>query len=222
MSVKYELPSNQITNWIRYNELFLKGSSRTGAEVTEFNALNVTLANYLISAADWNGLSNEYIPLSLILAAGDLIIGTGVGDATPLSKGANGTVLTVDGSGNVIWQAPTVASVVLISGTTAGGTTAYTLTPSTALTSYTTNLEITIIMNATNTGSSTINISSLGAKSLKKIDGSELLSGDLVIGQPYTFVYNATEFRSTTEIRSQSTTNSSALIYAYKNIGGSL
>ena len=50
---KYDLPQNQIQNYLRYQELFLK-TSRTTEEETEFQNLQTTLAPYLITANDFN------------------------------------------------------------------------------------------------------------------------------------------------------------------------
>lgn len=79
--------------------------------------------------------------------------------------------------------------------TTAGGTTTYTLTPSVAIASYATGQEFTILMNATNTGASTINISGLGAKSLTKGGATALSSGDLLINAEYKIIYDGTQFQ---------------------------
>ena len=81
-----------------------------------------------------------------------------------------------------------------VTGTTAGSANAYTLTPSPALSAYSTDLRVTLFVNVNNTGSSTLNISGLGAKTLKKNDGSVFASGDLKTATPYTFVYNGTDF----------------------------
>lgn len=79
--------------------------------------------------------------------------------------------------------------------TTAGGTTVYTLTPSVAIASYATGQEFTILMNATNTGASTINVSGLGAKALTKGGATALSSGDLLINAEYKIIYDGTQFQ---------------------------
>ena len=79
--------------------------------------------------------------------------------------------------------------------TTAGGTTAYTLTPTPAITAYVTNQQFLIKMNAANTGASTINISGLGAKSLTKSGATALSSGDLAIDGIYAITYDGTQFQ---------------------------
>ena len=47
-------------------------------------------------------LSGTYIPKSVVTAAGDLIVGSGNGQVTKLTKGANGKFLTVS-NGSVVW-----------------------------------------------------------------------------------------------------------------------
>lgn len=73
--------------------------------------------------------------------------------------------------------------------TTAGWTTAYTLTVPNTPALYD-GLAVTVKMNATNTGSSTLNVNALWAKTLKKPDGTNLSSGDLTINWVYQFVYD--------------------------------
>ena len=78
--------------------------------------------------------------------------------------------------------------------TTGGTTTAYTLTPGTAPTALATGLTIRFIINATNTGAATLNVSSLGAKSLRKWDGSAYVAvaaGDLPANFVVDAVYNS-------------------------------
>lgn len=81
-----------------------------------------------------------------------------------------------------------------ISATTTGTANDYIINPAVPLDSYQRTLKITLFVNVENTGPSTLNISSLGAKSLKKNDGSDYSQGELKINTPYTFVYNGTDF----------------------------
>lgn len=66
------------------------------------------------------------------------------------------------------------------------------------ITTYTNNLLIMVTFNQANTGSSTLNIGSLGAKTLTKIDSAgnanNLSSGDIKLNRPMTFRYNGTVF----------------------------
>ncbi len=51
--------------------------------------------------------------------------------------------------------------------------------------------QIRFVVPATNTGASTINVNSLGAKNLKNWDGSALVGSELVSGEIVTIIYNS-------------------------------
>lgn len=80
-------------------------------------------------------------------------------------------------------------------GTTAGGTTVYTLALVPALTAYITGMRIWVKMNATNTGPSTINVNALGAKSIKKNVSQDVAASDLLIGAVIILKYDGTNFQ---------------------------
>lgn len=84
---------------------------------------------------------------------------------------------------------------VIVSGTNGGAVNAYTLTPTPPLVSYVVNMTIIFTPTATNTGAVTVNVSALGAISLKAVDGSALIAGDIQANQTYTAKYNGTDFR---------------------------
>lgn len=67
-----------------------------------------------------------------------------------------------------------------------------------SITSYATNMMINLKLNATISGSTTLNINSLGAKELRKVDVDStlvnLVSGDLRVNKYYLFIYNGTYF----------------------------
>ncbi|NBJ14680.1 MAG: hypothetical protein FNP40_03735 [Dehalobacter sp. 4CP] len=75
-------------------------------------------------------------------------------------------------------------------GNSAGSANAYTVTID-GITSYTDGLTITVKINTSNTGASTINVNTLGDVSIRKTDGIVLTSGALVSGSSYTLRYNA-------------------------------
>lgn len=78
---------------------------------------------------------------------------------------------------------------------TAGGTgDVLTLTPSTALSAYGLGQRFAFLASATNTVSPTLNISGLGAKTIKAQNGSALVAGDITSGRVYTVTYNGTDF----------------------------
>jgi len=81
-------------------------------------------------------------------------------------------------------------------GTTSGSTTAYTLEITNDYPAvYTTDIFITFKINAPNTGSApTLNVNTIGAKTIKKQDGTAINSGDLALNRYYGVVYNGTDF----------------------------
>lgn len=77
----------------------------------------------------------------------------------------------------------------LMIATTTGSASAYVAAPSPALVSLTNNAWFIASPNHTNTGASTLNVSSLGAKKVLKAGGTELIAGDLTSGSPALLVY---------------------------------
>lgn len=84
---------------------------------------------------------------------------------------------------------------VSVTGTDGGVVNAYTLTPASPLVAYGTKMGVVFAPNASNTGTASLNISGLGAKAIKRIDGVDVISADLASGSVYVAVYNGTEFR---------------------------
>ena len=87
------------------------------------------------------------------------------------------------------------AGAICVCGTDGGAVNAYTITPTTALLAYGTNMVAIFTPTITNTGAATLNISGIAAKDLKSVSGAALTSGDLVAGNVYVAIYNATNFR---------------------------
>jgi hypothetical protein len=77
---------------------------------------------------------------------------------------------------------------------TASGTDTYTATIA-GVSAYATHDIYEIIFTNGNTASSTININSLGAKTLKKSVSTNLASGDINAGQSFFIVYDGTNFQ---------------------------
>jgi len=61
--------------------------------------------------------------------------------------------------------------------------------------SYTTGMSVLIKFTNTNTGAATINLNSLGAKSIKRLDGSALSSGDIYSSMIAILCYDGTNFQ---------------------------
>lgn len=107
-------------------------------------------------------------------------INTGSDDNTyPTSLGLNGSKY-IDQSGTKIFA-------------TAAGTDTYTASLSPAITAYS-NVSVFIKFSNANTGASTLNLNSLGAKTIKKNGGAALVSGDISAGTIYALTYDGTDF----------------------------
>lgn len=94
-----------------------------------------------------------------------------------------------------------LSGAVIVTGTDGGAANAYTLTPTNPLVAYGNRMLMYFSPTANNTGACTMNISGLGTKAIKAVDGSALALGDLIVGYLYTAVYNGTEWRLTSITR---------------------
>lgn len=74
-----------------------------------------------------------------------------------------------------------------------GSANAYTVTIN-GITSYQEGLAVAVKINIDNTGPSTLNVNSLGAKPIKKQNGNDVSAEDLKAGSIYTLRYNGTNF----------------------------
>lgn len=79
--------------------------------------------------------------------------------------------------------------------TTGGSSNAYTLAASRVMAAYTAGDLYTVKTNFANTSTTpTFNVDSLGAKTIKRVDGSALVVGDIPSGAIITLVYDGTDF----------------------------
>ena len=84
-----------------------------------------------------------------------------------------------------------------VGATAVGGTAnAITLTPTPAITSYTTGKGFSFFIETANTGAVTLAASGLAAVGLRRSDGTAFTSGDLVVGRHVVAVYNGAQFRT--------------------------
>jgi hypothetical protein len=74
------------------------------------------------------------------------------------------------------------------------GTNTYTATLSPAPTSYTTGMEVSILLANANSGAATLNLNSLGAKALQK-NGAAFVGGEIAAGMTAEFRYDGTNFQ---------------------------
>lgn len=85
---------------------------------------------------------------------------------------------------------------VLVTGVDGGAADVYTLTPAHAVVTYTAKMLIEFTPAATNlTTTPTLNISGLGAKTIKSVANAALVAGDLLIGAPTLLAYDGTNLR---------------------------
>lgn len=78
---------------------------------------------------------------------------------------------------------------------TTGTVNAYVATPSPAITAYSTGQKFNFKISDTNTGSSTVNVSAIGTKSIRKQGDLHLDKADLVADRIYEFIYDGTNFQ---------------------------
>lgn len=84
---------------------------------------------------------------------------------------------------------------IMCTGTDGGAADAYTVTPAHALPGYVSRLTVIFSPTASNaTTTPTLNVSGLGAVTIKRIDGSALVGGELVSGSVYAVIYNGSNF----------------------------
>lgn len=90
---------------------------------------------------------------------------------------------------------PVKTDAMIYGGSLAGGTTTYTITLPGNITAYSSGLSFNALINATNSGTSTVNASALGARNVYRsgVAGPALVAtGEMVIGNLHTFVYDTT------------------------------
>lgn len=106
-------------------------------------------------------------------------------NAPILEEGVNAYLLEVD-------------NLIIVDGTpgfTATGTDTYSITTGKSLTAYYTHQAFLVLFTNANTASGTLNVDSIGAKTLKKSGSTNLSSGDIAAGQTLLCVYDGTNFQ---------------------------
>lgn len=81
------------------------------------------------------------------------------------------------------------------SGVDSVGTDSYAITPTPALTAYVTGQSFTFVAGTANTGAASLNVSGLGAKTIKKYGSQDLQTGDILSGQVVEVVYDGTNMQ---------------------------
>jgi len=131
------------------------------------------------------------MPLETVVHIGDLVV-TNPASNDPKSQGDDHlrnikTALANDFAG--------YTGAVCVAGADAGVVNAYALATAAPLPAYGTKMAAVFSPVVTNNGPSTLNISGLGPKVIRRIDGTDVIAGDLVAGLLYFALYNGTEFR---------------------------
>ena len=160
----------------------------TGTTITStaFNALTADLATGLSTCMTKDG---QTTPTANIPMGSNKI--TGMADGTAATDAAN------------LSQAQSTATKLL----TVSGTDTITASGSPTVTAYATGAMYYFTPAATNTGAATINIDSLGAKSITKNGTTALAAGDLTSGKVAVVVYDGTRFQLVAGFSASSTGN---------------
>ena len=106
-----------------------------------------------------------------------------------------GTLVTASYMNNIENGVDMVHKGTHVYGVSAIGTDAYAITFSPAYAAYTTGMIINLKVDVANTGAATINVDSLGVKTIKKNVSSDVATGDIVAGQIATLIYDGTNFQ---------------------------
>lgn len=141
-------------------------------------------------------------------ATGDMYYRNSGGALTRLPIGSTLQILNVDASGIPAWVANPSATTATYStagiatidanvryyAADAGSNDTYVITLSPAPTAYTTGMKISFKANTINTGAATLNVNSLGAKTIVKGVNTTLADGDIAAGMFCTVIYDGTNF----------------------------
>jgi hypothetical protein len=84
--------------------------------------------------------------------------------------------------------------------TPVSGTDTITATAPVGMTAYATGQRFTFVAAGTNTGATTLNINSIGAKNITKNGTTALVAGDIASGQAIEVVYDGTQFQLSSRI----------------------
>jgi hypothetical protein len=141
--------------------------------------------------------AGQYFNATLVDAATGLVreivhVTTVAGDTCTIVRGQEGTTAVAWLAGDIFANLVTAGTMAAFAQTTgfaagapfvvdSGAANAYVVAPSPTPSSYTNGYTLRVQITHANTGASTINVSGLGAKALRRLDGTVLQSGDLPI-----------------------------------------
>lgn len=118
-----------------------------------------------------------------------------VSDASTTIKGVSKTSVAPVLSSNPITVGDNDPRVPVAYAADSVGTDAYAITPSPAITAYTTGQSFTFKAGTANTGAATLNVNALGAKTIKKNVSADLATGDILANQIVKVVYDGTNMQ---------------------------
>jgi hypothetical protein len=143
---------------------------------------------------------------------------TGVKGIVQLATQAQTDAGTATGStGAAIVATPAVTRSRLLSDYVAdtGAADAYAIAPSPVISAYTTGQIFTFKAANTNTTTSTLNVNTLGTKTIKKTSGNNLAAGDILAGQIVMVEYDGTNFQLISSIAPEGATKSGVQNQSY-------
>ena len=186
----------------------------SGAAVTDFtdslSASSVNIDGGAIDGTPIGANSAETGAFSTITGSGDVTIDTntlkvdtsnnrvGILQASPtvpLEVGgviysSTGGFKFPDNSTQTVAASPHIGNYAV----TTGSSNVYAVAPSPAIGSYAAGVRVFFEPNHTNTGTATLNVNSLGAKTIKTVYGEALVGGELVSGGIYSVIYDGADF----------------------------
>lgn len=109
----------------------------------------------------------------------------------PPTDGTLGQALVTNGAGALSWSSVSATSFPVCNSTTGNDT--YTCTVS-GFTAYSAGYCIVLYADTANTGTATVNISAVGAKSILRYGGSALSNSDILANTPVMICYDGTQF----------------------------
>lgn len=186
----------------RINQLTLQ-TSLTSAEQTELSNLISKQRNKLFLADDLNAIQDSLSNLQIFFKdkivpyLGGMDAGAlrnDIGDLTTLTTADKTSLVNAVNENNQTISNHLLDYAHQYSSDT-GTANAYAVSLNPAPTVYTTGMMISFMASNANTGVSTININSLGIKTIKKNISSDLAGGDIKAGQVILLVYDGTNFQ---------------------------
>lgn len=218
------------TNHHWFNNVVLTEGAQTIAGVKTFSSFPITpsaspTTNYQVANKAYvDGVSIAGAPDASDVTKGITKLSVAAVSATaPIAVGDNDTRVPTQGENDGLAATTTPSSTNLFItqkdsqkaaetyAADAGANDTYVITLSPVPAAYTTGMLVTFKANTINTGAATINVNSLGAKSITKNGTTALEDGDIKVGQVVTLRYDGTQFQMQGVADKISTANATTL-----------